>query len=118
MYCYRIKQRRQPLLGGSHILSSVLYKIYRKNGRCPYEDIGERLVDIGFLAKVDNNYISTEKSKEFKAVDFAKEFLWEYWNKPNRKLIDSQRFIYCYSDKLPNGRGLVSIDEALAMKIV
>lgn len=109
----------------SPVMETILHFIYRKKTKNFYDTkIVNELVELGYLKKVVSKdglvfYFKTEKSRDFKAMDFAREYLWNCWNPTARKIdAEGNRYVYCYSDKVPSGKGLVPIDEAVKRFIV
>ncbi len=110
----------------SPVLQTILHFIYRKKKqkRTYDEKVVQDLIRLGYLKKVTSKdgvvyYFKTESSRDFTAMDFAREYLWEFWNKDKRKIdAEGNRYVYCYSDKVPSGKGLVPIDEAVKRFIV
>lgn len=109
----------------SRTLAAVLRNIYKKglpsNDR--YEKtVLEGLVELNVIKRVDSRkglfFFKTEKSENFKAVDFAIEFLWNFHNVEKRTMIDNKRFILCYDSSFEPGQKLIEIKEAIKMKIV
>lgn len=109
----------------SRTLISVLHSIYRKdlstNDR--YEKtVMEGLVELELVKKVVSPkglyYFKTEKSKNFKPIDFAIEFLWNFHNARYRKIIDGVKYILCYDSAFDTGKSLVEVKEAILKKIV
>jgi len=100
-------------------MNAILTYVYRK--KFLQSRYSERvilgLISLNLVKKVDSKkgifYFKTEKSKDFKAIDFAKEFLWAFHNPDNRKDINGKQYIFCYDQEIESGRGLVLIDEAI-----
>lgn len=117
-------RKRTPILSGSPVLSTILHFVYRKESQNFDDNIVDALVEIGYLKKVKAKdtsivyYFKTKASEEFKAIDFAKEYLWNFWNPTERAVIDDKRHIFCFHSTLPNGRGLVEIGEAIKVGMV
>ncbi|MFA6195267.1 MAG: hypothetical protein WC656_01330 [Sulfurimonas sp.] len=106
----------------SATIAAVLAYVYRKEeliSQCGRygEHVINGLVELGLVKKVvskkDNFYFKTEKSEAFKALDFAKEFLWAYHNAIDRRIQNGKKFILCFDATLPTGQGLVEIEEAI-----
>lgn len=109
----------------SRTLLTVLRNVYRKG--VPVNDRYEKTVmdgleKLNLVKKVSSKkgvfFFKTEKSNNFKAIDFAIEFLWNFHNAEKRTIIDDQRYILCYDSYFENGQKLVEIKEAVKMKIV
>ena len=109
----------------SRTLLTVLRNIYRKG--LPVNDRYEKIVidgleHLGLIKKVSSQkglfFFKTEKSENFKAVDFAIEFLWNFHNVEKRTMINNKRFILCYDSSFETGQKLIEIKEAIKMKIV
>lgn len=106
----------------SSTLNAVLAFVYRKEhllDQCgKYADsVIEGLQSLDLVKKVSSKkgifYFKTDKAQNFKAIDFAKEFLWEYHNKELRCYQDNKRYIFCFDQALPKGKGLVEVEEAI-----
>lgn len=106
----------------SHTLDAVLAYIYRKEdlmNRCGrYADtVIDGLVDLGLLNKVISKkgtfYFKTDKAQGFKAIDFAKRFLWAYHNPLDRLIKNNKKLILCFDDEIKDGHGLVEIEFAI-----
>jgi len=106
----------------SPTLDAVLAYVYRKENlakRCGrYADkVINGLIDLGLIEKVLNSkgtfYFKTQKAKDFKAIDFVKEFLWAFHNTDFRKIINSKKYILCFNNDIENGSGLIEINIAL-----
>ncbi len=110
----------------SPTLLSILYYVFRKENiykriahHIDYSDaVVDGLVELGLLKKVISRkkgtfFFTTEKSKNFKAIDLAKEYLWAFHNSFKREKKEDKRLIYCFSNDIPNGKGLVEINEAI-----
>jgi hypothetical protein len=106
----------------SATVAAVLTYVYRKEelfSQCGRygERVIDGLVELGLVKKVSSNkgifYFKTEKSETFKALDFAKEFLWAFHNTPERIINHGKKYILCFDESLPNGRDLVEIEEAI-----
>lgn len=120
----RVVKRRAMSLeySTSATLVAILAYIYRKEnllsqcGRYAQKVI-DGLVDLGLIKKVISKkgtfYFKTEKSENFKAIDFAKEYLWAFHNVSERSIKQGKRYILCYDNSLPNGRDMVEIEEAV-----
>lgn len=119
-------RRYQTTKKVSPTLLSVLYYVFRKENiykrishHIVYSDaVMDGLVELGFLKKVISKkkgtfFFTTEKSKNFKAIDLAKEYLWAFHNSLKREKKEDKRLIYCFSNDIPNGKGLVEINEAI-----
>jgi hypothetical protein len=118
----RATRRYIPVSKSSATVDAVLALIYRKNdllNRCNrYADsVIEGLVDLGLLKKVLSKkgtfYFKTDKAKNFKAVDFAKEFLWAYHNPLERQEQNGRKLILCFDKEIEAGHGLVDIELAI-----
>jgi hypothetical protein len=100
----------------SRTLSAVLHFIYRKdlsiNDRYS-ETVIQGLLALELIKQYKSHYFKTEKSKNFKAIDFAKEFLWTFHNTEYRHLQNNRRFILCFDTSFENGQKLVEIEEAI-----
>lgn len=106
----------------SATLAAVLAYVYRKDdllslcGRYG-ENVMVGLVDLGLVKKVDSQkgtfYFKTEKAENFKAVDFAKEFLWAFHNSLDRQIQNNKRLILCFDKEIDSGQGLVDIETAI-----
>ncbi|MEA2098933.1 MAG: hypothetical protein U9P72_02250 [Campylobacterota bacterium] len=103
-------------------LDSVLAYIYRKQdlmSRCGSkgDEVVKGLIDLGLIRKVISKkgtfYFNTDKSKNFKAVDFAKEFLWAFHNSIDRQIQNNKRYILCFDKDIETGQGLVDIEVAI-----
>lgn len=111
----------------SATLVAILAFIYRKEnllsqcGRYA-NSVMEGLLSLNLVKKVQSLkgtfYFKTEKSKNFKAIDFAKEYLWAFHNTSERKIKQGNRYILCFDKSLPNGKDLVEIEEAIKKNIV
>lgn len=106
----------------SHTLDSVLGYIYRKQhllDRCGKyaTTVIEGLVDLKLVKKVLSKkgtfYFKTEKSENFKAVDFAEAFLWAYHNPLDRTTQNNKKLILCFDKDIEAGHGLVEIGDAI-----
>ena len=106
----------------SATIDAVLVFIYRKEeliSQCGRygETVINGLIELGLVKKVvskkDTFYFKTEKSEAFKALDFAKEFLWAYHNIADRCYRNGKKHILCFDETLPTGRGFVEIEEAI-----
>lgn len=106
----------------SHTLDAVLAYIYRKEhalNRCGRyaENVIEGLLKLDYIKKVSSPkgtfYFKTEKSQQFKAIDFAKEYLWHFHNPEFKKIIHNKRYILCFDGDFENNSELVEINEAL-----
>lgn len=109
----------------SRTLISVLHSIYRKD--LPINDRYEKtvmngLIELQLVKKVISPkglyYFKTEKSKNFKPIDFAIEFLWNFHNAKYRKMIDGMKYILCYDSTFETGKSLVEVKEAILKRIV
>ena len=103
------------------VLSSISRKGLSSNER--YEKmVTEGLEQLGLIKKIASPkglfFFKTEKSNNFKAIDFAMEFLWNFHNVERRAVIDGKRHIFCYDSHFENGQKMVEIKEALKMRIV
>ena len=118
----RAKRRYVSAEKSSATIDAVLGYIYRKEdllSRCgKYADnVIDGLVDLGLIKKVLSKkstfYFKTEKAQNFKAIDFAKEFLWAFHNSLDRQIKNNKRFILCFDKDIKTGHGLVDIDIAI-----
>ena len=117
------KQRRYvPSKKTSHTLDAILANIYQKHSLKSHcgryaDSVMSGIVSLGLVKKVVSKkgtyYFKTEKSKNFKAIDFAKEFLWFFHNSSLRVKKNGERFIYCYDEEIDNGSGLVDLEKAI-----
>ena len=107
----------------SATLDAILAYVYRKQEllkRCGRyaETVIDGLCELGILKKVQNKkgtfYFSTDKAKNFKAKDFAKEFLLAFHN-PEYKDGSS---ILVFDSNLIDGRQLLDVDEAIRRGLV
>lgn len=106
----------------SATLVAVLAYIYRKEnllsqcGRYA-NSVLDGLVSLNLVKKVQSPkgtfYFKTEKAQDFKAIDFAKEYLWAFHNASERAIKQGKRYILCFDKSLPNGRDLVELEEAI-----
>lgn len=111
----------------SATLVAVLAFVYRKEnllsqcGRYA-NSVLDGLTELGLIKQVNSKkgtfYFKTEKSENFKAIDFAKEYLWAFHNASKRTIKQGKRYILCFDKSLPNGRGLVEIEEAIKKNMV
>ncbi len=106
----------------SPTVDAVLAYIYRKQdllSRCGKyaEKVIDGLVDLGLVKKVDSRkgifYFKTDRATSFKAVDFAREFLWAYHNPTDRTIQNNHKMILCFDNEIETGHGLVDIDKAI-----
>lgn len=106
----------------SATLVAVLAYIYRKDNllsQCGKyaQNVIDGLVNLGLVKKVSSKkgifYFKTEKSENFKAIDFAKEYLWAFHNTSERTIRRGERCILCFDKSLPDGKALVEIEEAI-----
>lgn len=106
----------------SATIAAVLAYVYRKEemiSQCGRygETVINGLIELGLVKKVvskkDTFYFKTEKSESFKALDFAKEFLWAYHNVIYRCIKNGKKHILCFDEAIPTGQGLVEIEEAI-----
>ena len=103
----------------SHVLDSVLSYIYRKNIECGRygQRIIEKLQELNLVVMRSTKkgvfYFKTDKSKDFKAKDFALAYLWNYHNESHRKEVDGKKFILCFDSSLEDGSDMIEINEAL-----
>ncbi len=118
----RFRKRYITANKSSSTLDAVLAYVYRKEDllrRCGNyaNTVVDGLVDLGLVKKVttkkDTFFFKTDKAQNFKAIDFAKEFLWAYHNSIDRQIQNTKRFILCFDKDLPNGCKLVEIEEAV-----
>ncbi len=104
----------------SHTLDSILFYVYRKNktvGRYS-KRVVDGLIDLGLLKRVESKtkgtfYFVTDKAKGLRAIDLAKEFLWNFHNPTDRAVKDGKKLIYCFDNEIPNGNGLVEVEHAI-----
>lgn len=111
----------------SATLVAVLAYIYRKEnllsqcGRYA-NNVMEGLKELGLIKQVNSKkgtfYFKTEKAQDFKAIDFAKEYLWAFHNASERTIKQGKRYILCFDKSLPNGKDLVELEEAIKKNIV
>ena len=122
MYKPYHKRYIQVSTKSSPTLDAVLAYVYRKENlvkRCGrYADkVIDGLIDLGLVEKVLSKkgtfYFKTQKAKTFKAIDFAKEFLWAFHNTDFRKIINGKKYILCFNDDIEKGSGLIEINIAL-----
>jgi len=106
----------------SPTLDAVLAFVYRKQdllSRCGrYADnVIDGLINLKLLKKVQNTkgtfYFSTDKAKSFKAIDFAKEFLWANHNSSQRVTSGAKKMILCFDSEFKTGQDLVDIEKAI-----
>jgi len=102
----------------SATLDAVLAYIYRKSGllnRCGKyaESVIDGLLSLGFVKKVESRkgifYFSTDKAKNFKAIDYAREYLLAFHNPEYRK----DKKILVFDSEFPNGKSFVEAEEAI-----
>ncbi len=107
----------------SPTLDAVLGYIYRKQEllqRCGRyaKVVIDGLCKLEFLKEVHTKkgtfYFSTEKAKNFKAKDFAREFLLAFHN-PQYK--DGNK-ILVFDSQFPDGKALMEVEEAIRKGIV
>jgi hypothetical protein len=106
----------------SATLVAVLAFVYRKEnllsqcGRYA-SSVTDGLLSLNLVKQVQSKkgtyYFKTEKSENFKAIDFAKEYLWAFHNASERAIKQGKRYILCFDKTLPDGKGLVEIEEAI-----
>lgn len=107
----------------SATLEAILYFVYRKDelsrriGRYS-ERVVNGLIDLGLLKRVESKtkgtfYFVTDKAKGLRAIDLAKEFLWNYHNPTDRVKKHNKKLIYCFDSELPNGSGLIEVEMAI-----
>lgn len=119
-----IKYRKRYISAqkSSATVDAVLAYIYRKEdllSRCSkYADsVVLGLVDLGLIKKVLSKkgtfYFKTDKAQNFKAIDFAKEFLWAFHNSLDRQIKNHKKYILCFDKDIKTGHGLVDIDTAI-----
>ena len=111
----------------SATMTAILAFVYRKEnllsqcGRYA-SSVLDGLMSLNLVKKVESKkgtyYFKTEKSENFKAIDFAKEYLWAFHNTSERTIKQGKRFIFCFDKSLPNGKGLVEIEEAIKKNMV
>jgi len=118
----KMYKRYVNIKNSSATLDSVLVFIYQKQNlisRCGrYADtVIQGLIDLKLIKKVISKkgtfYFKTEKSQNFKAIDFAKEFLWAFHNPIDREIQNNKRFILCFDKEIDTGSELVDIDYAI-----
>lgn len=106
----------------SATLVAVLAFVYRKENllsQCGKyaNSVLDGLISLNLVKKVESKkgtyHFKTEKSENFKAIDFAKEYLWAFHNVSERSIKQGKRYILCFDKTLPNGRDLVEIEEAI-----
>ena len=106
----------------SATVDAILAYIYRKEdllNRCGRyaESVISGLVDLGLVKKVLSKkgtfYFKTDKAKNYKAIDFAKEFLWAFHNSIDRQIKNHKKYILCFDKNIETGNGLVDIDDAI-----
>lgn len=106
----------------SFTMSAILFYVYHKNKFGSYcgryaQSVMDGLVGLELLKKVDSQkglfYFKTEKSQNFKAKDFAIEYLWNFHNASRRKIINSKRHIYCFDESIDGGKGLIFVDDVI-----
>jgi uncharacterized protein (DUF3820 family) len=111
----------------SSTLVAVLGFVYRKKellSQCGgYSDrVIKGLIQLGLLKKVSNKrdtyFFTTAKSKSYKAIDLAKEFLWKFHNPDFNQIKDGKKLILCFDSSLDGGKGLVEIGEAIKKNYV
>jgi len=114
--------RRRRNTKTSHSVDAVLAYIYRKEdalNRCGRyaKNVIEGLLKLDYIKKVSSKkgtyYFKTEKSQHFKAIDFAKEYLWNFHNAEYRQVINGKKYILCFNDDIEKGSGLIEINTAL-----
>lgn len=107
----------------SATLDAILAYVYRKQellNRCGRYANGviTGLCKLGLLKEVQNKkgtfYFSTDKAKNFKAIDFAKEFLLAFHNTEFKR----GSKILVFDSKLPDGKALVEVTEAIKKGMV
>lgn len=119
-----VRARKRYISGNksSATVDAILAYIYRKNdliNRCgTYADrVIDGLIDLGLLKKVLSKkgtfYFKTDKAQNYKAVDFAKEFLWAYHNPLDRQEQNGKKLILCFDKEINDGHGLVDIELAI-----
>lgn len=69
----------------SPTIAAILGYIYRKQKMVSFsgrygQGVIAALVEMGLVKVTNQGYYKTEISKEFKAMDFAKEYLWAFHN--------------------------------------
>ena len=105
----------------SATLDAVLTFIYRKEillSNVRYANsVIKGLLDLNLVKKVFSKkgtfYFKTDKAESFKAIDFAKEYLWAYHNPIDRQLKNDRKLILCFDNEIKTGHGLVEIDKAI-----
>jgi hypothetical protein len=121
------KRRGITKYSTSATLVAVLAHIYRKEnllsqcGRYA-ESVISGLCSLNLIKKVSSRkgtyYFKTERAQDFKAIDFAKEYLWAFHNVSDRAIKQGKRYILCFDDSLPNGMDLVELEEAIKKNMV
>lgn len=104
----------------SSTLAAILFYVYRKHELASHcgrygESVINGLVELNLVDKVsskkDTFYFIKDTS--MKAIDLAKEYLWNFHNTEYRKEINNKRFIYCFDKDIETGQGLVEIEKAI-----
>lgn len=102
----------------SPTLDAILGYIYRKQellNRCGrYANrVILGLCELGYIKEVHNKkgifYFSTDKAKNFKAIDFAKEFLLAFHNPENRQ----ENKILVFDNDFHGGKTLLEVEKAI-----
>lgn len=117
-------KRRHVLIESSTsaTMAAILVYIYRKEELFSHcgkyaQNVIDGLVNIELVKKVSSKkgifYFKTEKSENFKAIDFAKEYLWAFHNVSERLTKQGKKYILCFDSSLPNGKDLIEIEEAI-----
>lgn len=111
----------------SATIIAVLAYIYRKEnllsqcGRYA-QNVIDGLIELELIKKVSSKrgifYFKTEKSENFKAIDFAKEYLWSFHNVSERLTKQGKKYILCFDSSLPNGKDMVEIEEAIKKNFI
>jgi len=120
---YKLQKRYVTAKKSSATLDAILGYVYRKKellNRCGRyaNSVIDGLCELGLLKEVqtkkDTFYFSTDKAKNFKAIDFAKEFLLAFHNSTER----NDEKILVFDSELPNGNALVEVTEAIKKGMV
>lgn len=111
----------------SATMSAILGYVYNKEellshcGRYAHNVI-EGLVELNLVRKVISKkgtfYFKTDQSKNFKAIDFAKGYLWAFHNSLDRQIKEGKKYILCFDSRLKTGSDLVEIEEAIKKRYV
>lgn len=125
----RMTYKRHTLIESttSATMVAILVYIYRKEELLSHcgkyaQNVIDGLANLELVKKVSSKkgifYFKTEKSENFKAIDFAKEYLWAFHNVSERLVKQGKRYILCFDKSLPNGRDMVEIEEAIKRKYI